>query len=1277
MVIQNFLVSDSGLSNIKAVQLGFKKGRNLEHVRTLDQSVEGSTWSMYVGGLEPDEYVIWYAHLGTNGKWTDWYTTESFYVGVKVTVTQPSQSLWGNTPVISGFATPYGHVQIVRADNNQALSDQATLQSGSNWSRALHASLEPGTYVAKVKHGMSGYPPETYSDPFTFHLRPAPSITLPGANGVIGVSKPVVSGTGEPGAMVYIHKSGDGTTVYGTARVGELRNWSTTLTRDLPQGVYKLSAKQKKDNSESGWKETASSVIVLGVPAITGPGAGTEQEQAFTMTGGSGLGNQNVQVEVLTDATNKSWGVGNVQSNGSWSVALSNLTPGPLSLTVLQKLGAVSTARAAPRTYKIRPPKLQLPTVTYLSFATVKFSGAGYTGALVEISHDGGAGGVQAQGTVVGNNWTAEKTNWLPGTYSMALRQSVSDGAGGRIYSVWGGTPIPVNVPVPPPTAIALTLNGQIPTFTGRGNVWTGQAAARIEVRLNGSTNVLLQTNVATNGTWTVRATAKLPPGTYTVTVLQWMNNLWSTAATAPNLIIKPDLPSVTQPAANASVALTTLFVGATWPDAEVVVRYKDGAEIHKFKSNATTGAWSFNATLTSPGRITVQVQAKFGGQTSGWKDHTFTVKTPVPGITYPQNNDEVGFKLIVRGTNAYPGSTIKVFDATSSSKVLGQTTVLTTGAWAVELEKEFEKEGQQVIYVVQQFGTYPSERSVERTFNVKVGLPIITTPAANARFARRSEVAGTGIPGALVTLKIGTEVIASDIEVGADCHWRRTVNLPTVGPTTMVAEQSYKGGKRASIARVFTVVSNAPVIESPSGGEFVTPAWVVASGAGYPGDTVSVMRDGIMDVIGSFVVDEHGYWSGKLTKTLIGGNPYSLIARSSLGGTTSDWSIVSIVTLLAAGPTLYEPAAGDWVGAQPFYRGLATPGAAIIVASCFDPALVLASTTADANGRWEIQSSQTLPEGAYRVVVRQISGGVVSEWVESGRFMVKKMARDFAAPTVDYPKSGDRVGRKPVMSGSGVPGAYVQIFEADALNELASGFVDREGRWTASFKEALPEEAFTYSVRQLRDEVSSALRPSNQAFTVVQVAANFPGPVITGPQMNEQVEVQPQISGTGMPGARVDVYKHNNLTQVQASAIVNAQGMWSLRLPVLADGPYQMVARQFIDGQFSVYCAPISVTVTTTISPLVVLSPQNNAQVSPRSLIRGTALPGATVNLRKSGDRHTDYGTGVADAQGHWAIVTRVLPVGLFVLNGNVTKTGTASDWMPVNVQLRVVNAG
>lgn len=1144
----------------------------------------------------------------------------------------------------------------------------SAMSNGNNWSVDVKG-LSASWLNLKVFYTVNG----RNSDESTIKLSAKPTVTSPANNAVVPSHQIDFKGTCPPGSTIAVVKDSDHWTGYTAATVFNTTTWQLPLkpNANLTSGSLAIKAQHHFPGVTHSYSDPVT-LRVLGLPIITAPGNGSEQERTFTVSGTNGLAG--AQMQVFVDLTEILVGTGTVAANGTWTASVTIPSPGPVSLVALQTLSGVTSQRGTLRQFKIRPP---LPTLASRPKGEgIELYGTGHSDAQMDV-HYSGDHTVLVSAPVASGNWAKDlPAGVLPGSYRLGGRQSVSDGGSGRIYSGWA-TEVSVNLPTPKPTGATATVSEQIPTFTGRGNVWTGQAAARIEVRLNGSIHALLpRTDVAAGGAWTVRATAKLAPGTYTVTVLQLMNNVWSTAATAPNLIIKPHLPSVTQPGANASVALTTVFVGATWPNADVVVRYKDGEQINAFKSNPTTGAWSFNATLKSPGRITVQVQATFGGQTSDWKDHTFTVKTPVPGITYPQNNNEVGFKLIVRGTNAFPGSTIKVFDATSSSKLLGQTTVTTAGVWAVELDKEFEKEGQQVIYAVQHFGAYASERSVDIAFNVKVGVPVITTPVANGRFARSSEVAGTGIPTALVTLKIGSTVIASDIVVGPDGHWRRTVTLPTVGSTTMVAEQSYKGGKRPSINRVFTVVPNAPVIESPSGGEFVTSAWVVASGAGYPGDTVSVTRVGYEDVIGSFVVDEQGYWSGKLTKALAGANPYSLRARSTLNAAASDWSAASVVTLLAAGPTLYEPAAGDWVGAQPFYRGLATPRAAITVASCVNPAQVLASTTADANGRWEIQSSAMLPEGACRVVVRQISGGVVSEWVESGRFMVEKMAKDFTAPTVDYPKPGDSAGRKPVMSGSGVPGAYVQIFKAGALDELAGGFVDREGRWTASFKAALPVGAFTCSVRQLRDAVSSALRPSNQTFTVVQVAANFPGPVITGPQMNEQVEVQPLISGTGMPGARVDVRKHNN-SQVQASAMVNAQGVWSLRLPVLAVGAYQMVARQFIDGQFSVYCAPIIVTVTNTIRPLVVLSPQDNIQVSPRSLIRGIALPGATVNLRKNNGAYTDYGTGVADAEGHWAIVTRALPVGLFALNGNVTKAGTASGWMPVSVPLRVVNAG
>ncbi|WP_283188987.1 hypothetical protein [Pseudomonas sp. PMCC200344] len=1142
-------------------------------------------------------------------------------------------------------------------------------ESPSSWSYEVR-NLALGPHTVNLRYVGIGSPT---SYPITVV---GATVTYPTFFMVVPSSQLIFKGKGNAGAIVHVVSATNHRKALSEAvAVQQNGEWEAPLTDIGLSGHVSVQVQYILAGVPLGYSD-AFPLHILGGPAITSPAPASEQEQVFTISGGDGIAL--AKVEIYQDTQIVKLGEGFVSAEGAWAVPL-NLEPGYRHLVALQRYNGQVSRRGALRSFKIRPPKLPLVVVASISDTIIRVYGRAYNATDTQVHiHYSDTPTPFLTVPATNGGWSADIPDLLPSNnpYGFSLLQSVSDSVGGRIYSTEYRT-FTVEIITPKPTLNTPTLSGQIPTFTGRGNVWTGQAAARIEVRLNGSTHALLgQANVVAGGTWTVRATDKLAPGTYVVTALQLMNNVWSPATTAPNLIIKPDLPLVTKPG-SAPVALTTEFVGATWRNADVVVRYKDGAPIREFKSNPTTGAWSFNATLKSPGRITVQVQATFGGQASGWKDHTFTVKTPVPGITYPQNNGEVGFKLIVRGTNAFPASTIKVFDATVNNKVLGQTTVQTLGDWAVELDKEFEKEGPQVIYAVQEYGTYASERSAQITFNVKVGVPVITTPAANGRFARSSEVVGTGIPAALVTLKIGNTVIASGIVVDAQGNWRRTVNLPTVGSTTMVAEQNYKGGKRSSINRVFTVVPNAPVIESPSGGEFVTPAWVVASGAGYPGDTVSVTRDGYTEVIGSFVVDPQGYWSGKLTHGLGGADPYLYRARSTLNAVASDWSVAS-VTLLAAGPTLYEPAAGDWVGAQPFYRGLATPGAAITVASCFDPALVLAFTTADANGRWEIQSPAMLPEGACRVVVRQISGGVVSEWVESGRFMVEKMAKDFTAPTVDYPKPGDSVGRKPVMSGSGVPGAYVQIFKAGLLNELAGGFVDREGRWTASFKEALPVGAFTCSVRQNRDAVLSALRLSNQALNVVQVAANFPGPVITGPQMNEQVEVQPLISGTGIPGARVDVHKHNNPTQVEAYAIVNAQGVWSLRLPVLAVGPYQIVARQFIDGQLSVFCGPISVVVTNTIRPLVILSPQSNAQVPPRPLIRGIALPGATVNLRKDGDGNTGYGTGVADAQGHWAIVvTRTLPIGPFVITGNVTKAGTTSGWMPVPVRLWVVNAG
>jgi hypothetical protein len=942
------------------------------------------------------ENYVHYTYLAD--VWSYWYYSGRFYVMNSVTISSPtpSQVLWGSRPLISGSATAGGHIQILRADNNQALSAQTTVLGGSTWSVALNASLVPATYTAKVKHWMTGYTP-IYSDNFTFILRPLPSITTPGNNGVIG-QKPFVSGTGEPSATVFIHKSGDGTTVYGTATVQSGRNWSTTLTRDLPQGVYKLSAKQRKENSDSGWIETPLQVKVLGVPSISSPAAG-EQEQNFTMTGGGGLANQNVQVEVFTGSTNTSWGVGTVQNNGIWSVALSNLTPGSLSLTASQKLGGVNGDRPTSRTYKIRPPKLSSITVAYPDETTVRLSGRAHNGVgadtKVHIHYKGNNPPPLPDVAVPNISWTKDITGLLPSNaqYTFDVQQSVSDGSvSGRIRNT-GWTTALVTVITPKPTLNTPTLSGQIPRFSGGRNVWEDTRGGGVQIQLNGQTHPFLPDLQGSTVSWNITASGKIAPGSYTVRARQGINSRWSefTVLAAP-LIIKPDLPELFSPAAGVETPRSVQFHGKTWPNATVVVRFKSGDLIREVPSNGTTGEWSFNHTLPL-GRIEVTVQSTFGGQSSEVKNQSFPVKTPPPVVTSPANNSEVSPFPIIKGTGL-SGCWVYVYQMGTTAPI-GQAEVGTDNQWEVTLAER--PIGNLTIYTKQIFSnTFESDQTAVLPLKVIVPAPGIDRPAQDSRPARTMTVEGQGaLYGGSIDLMLnGQPSDYKGIQVRSDGSWQVDVSVAAAGVLTIKAIQSYK--EVASLPgneRRVTVVPAVPVIDTPRNAEALG-ALLRISGFGYPGDSVRIDRSLNFTKLGVVEVTGGGTWSMLVRHNMVAGDGITAIAYPTGNeALSSGYSPMIEMSLLKPAPKITGPLAGDWVAVRPQYSGVAEPNAIITVASWFNTDNLLAlPTPADERGEWEVTGNQGLPVGAAWVVVRQtLPDGTASEWAESGRFMVEE----------------------------------------------------------------------------------------------------------------------------------------------------------------------------------------------------------------------------------------------------------------------------------------------
>jgi hypothetical protein len=528
------------------------------------------------------------------------------------------------------------------------------------------------------------------------------------------------------------------------------------------------------------------------------------------------------------------------------------------------------------------------------------------------------------------------------------------------------------------------------------------------------------------------------------------------------------------------------------------------------------------------------------------------------------------------------------------------------------------------------------------------------------------------------LSIKGENQPFIKDIPLKPDGSWAETVEL-SLGPKTVEARLRQKTYLSDPLERVITVVPNAPVIDTPRDGEAVG-ALLRISGFGYPGDEVRVDRRGNDTNLTSATVTPAGTWSAYVAHHNTEAVAISVLARAE--GLDSLYSPTINLPVLVPAPQITEPLPGDWVGVRPLFSGLATPGASITVASWFNAEDVLAPVTvADDDGRWAVVGKKDLPVGAARVIMRQTVDGKASEWAESGRFMVERKTAQFDAPAVHFPLMGQKVGRWPMFKGTGVPGAEVIIYKKGFGNTvLGRARVDRDGAWAVQSLIELPVgDSYECSVHQIRDGATSEWLVPDRKFDVIQVPFRFEAPIMDTPvsDPSRELEQQPVFSGRGMPGAELKVSSSSPTWAVLATTRVDAQGNWRVRSEiVLPVGTYDIDAKQFMDGQHSGYSDGVYIKVAEKIDRPVIVSPVADAQISPREVIRGTAMPGVEVRLYRSGNGNVVWGKGVADELGQWVIVTHGLPLGSFRVAGKGYKGALQSPWM-LEWDFTVIDAG
>jgi len=1183
---------------------------------------------------------------------------------------------------ISGSVGAGSRVRIVRASDKTPLSIEQTAPASGRWTLDLLGTLSWGADSIAIEQKV-GTSPIVYSSVENLIFLKAPAIDYPAQNAVVSDKGVIVlKGRGAPGEVIEMLTPGGGH-LFGAATVRADFSWEMTFNKNehLNGGSIVMTARHRRAEGNKAWSADRTFFLLVS-PSINTPPAVVDMNVTITGKGHIGIGGHTVRV--YRDGVTGSIGSGSVDStSGAWSAAVL-LPPGRQGITASQFYLTGESERADPVYFLVRPPQ---PTITSsLNGETVTLSGIGYSGfdVLIDIYFEHGGSAYKVVPVTSGLWSLTLPLDLLPGPYRFSGKQSVSNGGSGRIFGEWGTT-ISANVPTPVPKDVTVVTNGQLPTFKGKGRRWSTHAG-KINIFVNGSVlNAVPQVDVQQDSNWTTTATTKLAPGIYPLTARQWVNNQWSGNSRTFSLTVASPIPEFTSPPATPPSDQLPLISGTAWPGSAILLKISGKDDV---TLTAEGGTFSLSATVDwAPKTYILTATAAFGWQTSQPATRTFTVKTPKPVIT-TADNAEVDLVPVIKGTG-YKGCWVVIYSA-SNNQSLGAGEVGEDHKWEVSLAEHTP--AILTVYAIQQESqgttTNNSEKSEPLTVKVRVPKPVILVPGPGGRPTRKTLISGTapyseGIRGSVkVSIKGQTPPLA-DTEVTPDGTWEAKVTIGAAGPVNLVAELWQKTYASEPVEFNVTVVPDIPVFDTPLDGEDLG-RWLTVSGYGYEGDTLRIYRRATDTHLADTIVAAAGTWSAKILHGMSAGQGIGVQARAN-SQEFSDFTPTRLFRLLTPAPQIIEPQAGDWVGIRPLFSGLATPGATITVAQWFNTEALLAPLTqANELGVWAVMGNKDLPVGAARVVVRETVDGKPSEWFESGRFMVERKTADFDAPIVHFPREGQEVGKFPMFSGTGEPGAGVVIVKEGELGtQLGRTLVDRDGQWALRSQVELPADIpYRYSVRQFRDDVNSKWVVPNRSVKVIRFYNGFTMLIIDKP-VNDPLQVleqQPVFSGRGMPGAELQVSIRSSTT-VLATTRVDAQGNWRVRsaavLPVKADA-YVIAAQQFMDGHASVL-SDISSTfkVAEKLDKPVITSPPQRSSVAPHAVIRGTALPGAEVKLYRHNHPNVVWGRGVADEQGQWVIVMNELPVGdNFQMAGKAYKGTLQSPWMDRHV-LHVIDIG
>jgi hypothetical protein len=1098
------------------------------------------------------------------------------------------------------------------------------------------------------------------------------AITTP-ADGTV-VSVPVdgttdvqVTGSGQIGADVVVALSGQASQ---TAAVGPDGTWTATFV-GVGAGSQTITATQTVGNQTSTAETTVVVDEVLAV-GITLPAPGTvltvPAEADTTSLAVTGTGEVGADVVVsapgLTDQT------ATVGAAGTWTATFTDVGVGDYTVTATQTVGDQTTSATTDVSVEVGAVEdvaISLPADGAVltvpdadSTIDVAVTGTGEVGADVLVSFPGSPD----QSTTVGadGTWTVTFPAVEVGAGTITATQTL-----GSATSVADAS---ITVEVGEIDGVVITSPEDGETFTvPEGSTadlvvsGTGHISASVLVSVSDQDDQTV--TVGPDRAWTATFRA-LPQGTYTITAVQSLG-AGSTdeveaevEAVAPVVVTAPVDGSTTTVATGGTTALVTSGTGEPGADVAVTVTGQPAQSV----TVSPAGTWTATFPGLGAGSYTVTAAQQVGGLSSTSSATVSVVEAAPVVIGSPADGDVLtvlvggSTDLVVTGTGEIGAEVVVAASAAGQLSA----TVGPDGTWTVTFP--FLGAGPRTVTATQTVGDLVTDDEVTVDI-VAVPAVTITAPTDGAVVTvpvggtTDLEVTGTGDVGADVLVTVPGQPDQTAV-VGPDGTWTASYTGLGEGSYPVTATQTVGTQTTTATVAVDVVEVDALTITSPADGDVFStptgqPVGLVVQGTGEVGATITVSASGQPDR--TTTVDGDGTWG--VTYSGLGAGTYSFVATQLVGDQLSSETVtVDVVDVVPVAIT--APADGDVVTVLPggstdlVVSGSGEVGADVVVSVTgqTDQTVVVGP-----QGTWTA-TFPGLGEGTYEVTASQVVGGLptaalvtVTVEAEAVGAVTITAPLDQAVLTVAAGETTDLV-----VTGAGDVGAEVVVSVTGATAQTVT--VETDGTWTATFP-GIAEGTYTVAASQtVGDDVTSAsVAVVVDGVDAVTIAEPTDGSVV-GVPTGETLDLE--VTGTGDVGAEVVVTVDG---QDDQTATVGPEGTWTVTVPGLGAGSYEVTATQTVGGVTSTEVVAVTVD---GVDQVTVVSPLDGSTIGVPAgettdlVVSGTGDVGADVVVTVTGQTEQ---TVVVGPEGTWTATYPGLGEGSYAITATQTVAGQVSS--------------